>query len=451
MPSTQQQQIHGLTSLLHLEQLIRNSKDIGEFGFVVTNKTQEIVNYRQAVFWKTNAFGEVRIVGVSGVDVHDPNSPFIIWLQTLFNNLLESESGQQQHQVTSHTIDEKMRKGWHKWCQPHGLWCPFVSSTGNISAGLWFNRDAAWIDEEQRLLVRLIGAYAFVWSALTLNQTSIWHRFLTQCGRKRLQLLVITLCLSVLCLPVRMSVLAPAEVASLQPHNINAPIKGVIKQFFVQPNQWVEKHQLLFELDDTLIRNQHEIAKKTLDVAVSEYQKTRQAAFGDSESKAKVDLFYARVQQKIAEKKYALKRLEQIRVYASHAGIAGFTDVNDWIGKPLVIGEKVMILSDPIDAGAEIWLAIDDAINLAPGADIQVFLNIEPTNPLPAKLLSAAFKAQLTPSDTLAFQLKGAFIDKTKLPRIGLRGVAKIYGREVRIAYYLVRRPLAALRQWFGW
>ena len=35
--------------------------------------------------------------------------------------------------------------------------------------------------------------------------------------------------------------------------------------------------------------------------------------------------------------------------------------------------------------------------------------------------------------------------------RLGLHGTAKVYGEEVSLGYYLLRRPLSALRAWTGW
>ena len=49
--------------------------------------------------------------------------------------------------------------------------------------------------------------------------------------------------------PVRLSVLAPAELVPAHPEVIRAPIDGVIGQFHVQPNQAVKKGQLLFQID----------------------------------------------------------------------------------------------------------------------------------------------------------------------------------------------------------
>jgi hypothetical protein len=50
----------------------------------------------------------------------------------------------------------------------------------------------------------------------------------------------------------------------------------------------------------------------------------------------------------------------------------------------------------------------------------------------------------------LGYRLKATLDDPAHMPRIGLRGTAKIYGEKVTLFYYLARRPLAAARQFLG-
>ena len=40
--------------------------------------------------------------------------------------------------------------------------------------------------------------------------------------------------------------------------------------------------------------------------------------------------------------------------------------------------------------------------------------------------------------------------DENKLPRIGLRGTAKVYGSKVSLFYYLFRKPITFMRQLIG-
>ena len=45
----------------------------------------------------------------------------------------------------------------------------------------------------------------------------------------------------------------------------------------------------------------------------------------------------------------------------------------------------------------------------------------------------------------------GYRITEDAIPRIGLRGTAKVYGEKVSLFYYLFRRPITYLRQHLGW
>jgi hypothetical protein len=94
---------------------------------------------------------------------------------------------------------------------------------------------------------------------------------------------------------------------------------------------------------------------------------------------------------------------------------------------------------------------VADAITLEPGAEVEFFLNISPGAPLHATLRQASYEATLSSASLLGYRLKATFTDTTQMPRIGLRGTAKIYGEKVTLFYYLARRPLAAIRQFMGW
>ena len=66
-------------------------------------------------------------------------------------------------------------------------------------------------------------------------------------------------------------------------------------------------------------------------------------------------------------------------------------------------------------------------------------------------LTSAAYRAEPTPEGVLAYRLKVRFDQGETLPRLGLMGTAKVRGGWTPLIYYVLRRPLAAARQWLGW
>jgi len=146
---------------------------------------------------------------------------------------------------------------------------------------------------------------------------------------------------------------------------------------------------------------------------------------------------------------YAESLLARIQVKAERPGIAVFDDPNGWTGRPVRIGERILTIADPARAEIEVRLPVSDAINLEPGAEVALFLNIAPERRIEATLRYASYEATVGPDGALSYRLKAA-LGTAPPPRIGLKGTAEIYGQKVTLFYYLMRRPLAALRQLTG-
>ncbi|MBP6754327.1 MAG: HlyD family efflux transporter periplasmic adaptor subunit, partial [Alicycliphilus sp.] len=248
--------------------------------------------------------------------------------------------------------------------------------------------------------------------------------------------------------PMRQSVLAPAEVVPLGGQVVAAPLDGVIAEFLVKPNQAVRKGDVLLRFDTTSIKAQADVAERTLNVAEAELKANAQRAFADADSSARIDLFAARVEQKRAERDYARQLLARTEVRAERDGIAVFADAQRWTGKPVQTGERLMEVADPSQAQLRIELAVGDALDFKPGSEINLFLDSDPLHRHVARLQRSAYEAEQVASGQLAYRLDGEF--EQAPPRIGLRGTAKLYGERTALALYLLRRPLAALRQTVG-
>jgi hypothetical protein len=107
-------------------------------------------------------------------------------------------------------------------------------------------------------------------------------------------------------------------------------------------------------------------------------------------------------------------------------------------------------VADPTRAGLTIHMAAEDAITLEPGAEVRFFQNVAPLSALDARLTEIGYEAEQTVDAGLAFTLRAQFAAETELPRLGLRGTAKVYGEKVPLGYYLLRRPLGSLRRLVG-
>ncbi|MCK5230906.1 MAG: HlyD family efflux transporter periplasmic adaptor subunit, partial [Desulfobulbaceae bacterium] len=320
---------------------------------------------------------------------------------------------------------------------------------GKTLGGLWLKRDKEWLPPETALLDQLADAYGHAWQALLYRP--LWRsRQKSDMVGRLLRLALFAAVLLGLTMPVKFSVLAPARIVPLEPFVVSAPLRGVIKKFHVQPNQQVKAGQLLFQLDDTELRNRYQVSKKALAVADAEYQRATQKSLSERDSFIDIDVLQAGVAIKKAEVQYAAEELSRIEVRSERSGIVIFADVNDWLGKPVVTGEKVLLVADPDSRELEIQVPLDNAVNLEAGAKVRMFLHVDPARDIRATIRQSGYEAKETPQGTLAYVVKATFVNQSPQLRIGLQGTAKIYGKKTRLYYYLLRRPWAALRRTLG-
>jgi multidrug resistance efflux pump len=251
-------------------------------------------------------------------------------------------------------------------------------------------------------------------------------------------------------LPVRQSVLAQAEIAPREPFMVRAPLDGVVENVLVKPNETIAEGQVLVTLDPRKLRNQLEVATRAEDAAGAELRQAQQFAVVDQKVRASLPVLQGKLDQQKAEVTFLTEQLGQTEIRAPRPGIAVYDDPNDWIGRPVAIGERIMLIADPKKVEVEARLPVADAIDLEIGGPVWLFLNIEPGRPLDATLTSVSYKAQQGPDGVLAHRVKAQLADDGQLPRIGLKGTAKLYGEQVPLAYAVFRRPMSAVRQWLG-
>ena len=141
--------------------------------------------------------------------------------------------------------------------------------------------------------------------------------------------------------------------------------------------------------------------------------------------------------------------LSRVTISAPSDGVAVYTDPSEWEGRPVSIGERIMLLANPNSTEIEIQLPVADVIAMEAGARVRLFLNVDPHNPIEGTVRFANYQATLTPENTLAYRVVADFAEPVS-PRIGLKGTAKLYGDRTLLILYVLRRPLASLRQMTG-
>lgn len=443
-----EQQILFYSTLLQLENQARNAKNKTELIFIIANETVRLVKYHQAIVWQTGLRGTPVIKTVSGVDNPDKTSPYINFCNKLLKSIHKASN--QPQIIDQQNLPESLKKGVQEWGMGSLLHCPLTAPNGHKLGGILFKRDTKWQEAEVSLITRLVEAYAHALSALEGKRSSTFS-FLKHFPKRFLQIIMLLAVILLMDQPVRLSVLAPVEIIPFEPLLVTSPLPSVIDQIYVSPNQSVEKGDSLLRLDDTTTSNQYKVSQKALAVMETEFKREKQKSFANPQSRAILLNLQASIEQKKAEITYIKDLLDRSEIFAEQSGLAVFSDVNDWLGKPVVVGEKIMTIADPSKIEAEIMLPVADAINLNRGADVLIFLNVKPDQPLKASLRRASFEAKVTADGILAFTLKATLSSELQsLPRLGLRGTAKIYGEEVSLFFYLMRKPLIAARQVVG-
>lgn len=438
----QQRQLQGLALLLQLQRKARDSEDIQALAFSMVNETRSLLTYRQAALWLQRPLS--RIAAVSGVALLEAHAPYVVWLRRLAE-WLHTQSTETALSVSSEESPAELGREWADWCAPYGLWLAMSDKKQNQAfGGLLLFKDTPWTAAEITLLTELVSTQAHAWLALEPHKP--WQQTLLSGWRKSRWLWILPL---ILLIPVRQSVLAPAEIIAVDPTLIRAPLDGVIAEFQVRPNQAVDTHQALLTLENTDIANRLDIARKALAVAEADYRSNAQQAVLDSKNKADLNVLKSKIEQHAAEVAYMDDQLARSQINAPHPGIAIFSDIQDWLGKPVAIGERILEIADPNRVEVEMRLAVADLIGFEDNAEIVMFLNSDPQHPLSGTLYYTAYQAEATAENTLAYRLK-AHLHSEDQPRIGLKGTAKIYGQRVSLFHYLFRRPLSGMRQWLG-
>jgi multidrug resistance efflux pump len=449
-------QLLRMATLLQLEQRARRA-DAAELPFLVVNETASLLLYRQALLWRAGrgpggAKGG-KVAAASGVAVHDPDGPYLAWVAKVMARVAGGPDARRIHAFGADALgDADLARDWAEWLPRQALWVPLPAPGGEPVGALLLVRDEPWTEAEEHLLSYLGEAYAHAWVLAHRRGGLPWARRRLP-GRTALLALAALLALGFV--PVRQSVLAPAEVVPTDPTLVRAAVEGVVDRFHVAPYETVRAGQPLFAIDDTQLRSRLKVAAKARDIAQAEYLQAAQLAVVDPRAKGRLAALQARVEQQQAEMAQVQAFLDRVQVSAARDGVAIFDDVNDWVGRPVSVGERILLLADPARTELEIRLPVGEATPVEPGAEVLFFLNVSPDRPVPARLERVGYRTAPGADGTLSYRLKARFEGAegdagAGALRIGLKGTAKIYGERAPLGLWALRRPLSAVRQWLG-
>ncbi|GKS68319.1 hypothetical protein W03_03230 [Nitrosomonas sp. PY1] len=432
--------------LLQLEADARNAEDLLALHYLIVNETRRLLKYRHATLLKAiglenPSFQTIRTSGLTVVDRTIPKNQLI---ERIVHYQRKESSSNQPFQVIFEQLPDELQQDHQSLLLPFPVWVGMRLPNGMLIGALWLERETAWNDNELFLIKRLADTYAHAWGYFDKHQ-----QLKTWLASRKTRWVIGVLAVILFFLPIQHSTLGSVKVIAKDPLIVSAPIDGVIASIPVEPNQSISQGQILVNYEDTSYRNEYVVAQQSLAVAEAELKKATQSAFQDEKSKAEVALLKTKVELANIKRDYAKEMLDHLNVMADKDGFLLFGDKLELIGKPVIVGERLMEIAETGKFMFRIDLPVENNIEFSIGAPVKIYLNIDPLRSISAEVTNIGFRAEVIPGDILVYRIDAEAAQTMDHLRIGWQGTAKIYGNSVSLFFYLFRRPLAAARQYF--
>jgi hypothetical protein len=428
-----------LGKLLSLEQEIRQADSLAALTPLICNRSRDIVDFTQAALATVNASGTMRVNGFSDIAVLDRTAPLVTWLEERLKNMPpEAEfiaPTQEERESVADLVPENI------------LIIPLRAASKGLLGAFIVTRSLAFSDGDRALLLHLGSVYGH--ALATHSDTPLLLRLRARLsGRRKWAIAAALLVLSLL--PVKLTSTAPVEITAASPFIVAAPMQGVVDRVLVKPNETVAAGTPILQLVDVELKNQLEIARRSYRIAEAELLRGRQLAFSSREDKAQLAELSAQVELRRAEMNFAQEQLIRATVKAPNSGLIILDDPRKWQGRPVVTGEQIMKLAQPQAVEVEVQVPVADAITIAEGSRVDIFLDIDPINRYRAQVTRVPYQSLMTDAGVLAYSVRAQLNEGQDTPRIGLRGSARVHGPRTTLFYFLFRRPITALRQLIG-
>ncbi len=442
-----------IAQLLQLEQQVRKCETKTELAYVMVNMTRSLVAYEQGVLLLGGEHEKLKTYAISDIALVDRTTPFCAWFEQVAQYNTAQSHSNDAYVIDSQSLPEELRADFTDFSPPNMLWLPVgIPSKNNERLGVMcLSKSIAWTERELGLLKHLASSYGH---ALQLfRQSSGMGRLWEKLANRRIGIGLITIVVAAGFIPINLTVLAPGEIIAKDPVLVTAPIAGSVKEVLVKPGDAIAEGDQLVQMETIEYQGQLNVAQRELDRVLAELRTTEQAGYVDRRRKSELLELESSVELKTIERDFYEEKLNRTRIMASAEGIAVFDGPDQWQGRPVVVGERVLSIADPNKIHLEVMLPVKDAISLTRGDKVTFFMDTDPLNPMDFNVLYSTYEPTLTPDQIVAYRLiaepnfdEGA----VQVPRIGLRGTAKMYGAKVSLAYYLLRRPITFIRQHLG-
>jgi len=427
-----------IVALLNLQKQIRDADRVEDLGFLVANKTHDLVTYKQSVFWMWNG-SSVTLKNISGMATLDVNSPYAIWLKSIVEKNIKSSDG-----TISHL--EKTNDG--EWLAPHNYIGKFQKNNGDLLGGIWIERDAVMGQSQTELLSEISECYTHALSHIKLMTDK--NRLSNLFGMGKYKKYILLALLLAFFFPVRLSITAPAEIIAMDAVSITMPYDGVLEDISVSPSDEVKGNDVLAVLDKTAIKTELDQANQALKTAQSSLSRAGMQSIQMQEKKQDLQALRAEIAAKKIDVDYARERFENAEIMAPDDGVAIFSDKTSLEGRALRTGEKIMTIANPDNQQLLVRIPVSALLPIADNQPLSFYLNTQPLNHYDGVISTIGYEPSPDPDGLLTYKVRAKFDADQGDLRIGWQGTAKIKSDWSIMGYALLRRPLIALRNILG-
>ena len=445
-----------LQKLIAIESEALRTPDRLSLKHIAVNRPRSLLPLGH-ILWINRNGKSVSIAAISSQSTFDKTTPFAQWITAYLNRLTHkgaldnalafSFSNAPAKDPAQNPSGKKAvthpPKADFDYPFSEAYFAPF--SPEPKTGGLLFTRDTPFSESDRLILDRLGQSFGANWAARHGKNKPRSSR-----RKKCLQIGSLALICLIGCIPVPMTDLAPAEIVADKPFMVTAPFDGVTDDILIPPNRFVKAGTVLARLNDTRFRNEYALAGEEKSVADARLKQAALSAFINVEAKKEIAIAKAEKALAQARESFAKDQLLKTELIAPHDGLAIYSDPKDWTGRPVSTGEAIIEIAEPTRIVLRIQAPLPSGERLRQGMRVRLFLDADPVNPVEATLESASFYAQEQAGGELAFTAFATLDDQKNLPRIGARGVAKLYGQDAPLAFWLLRQPVTALRQLSG-
>lgn len=433
---------------LSLEAMVADTRQ--KLFFRLLNRTFELVRYERATLWDLSGRSPA-FLGVSGKSGVSRESESVERRRALVAALPDQEAaGMLDSRTFSPEIQANLQEMAREVSGQALLWMP-IRAWGRLAGGLLLERwgGSGFTGTDLALLQMLFIACNAAWERL--HPVSLRHRLARTVSERRWPLMAgAFLLLNLLLWRIPLRVAAPCEVAPRSPSVITAPLAGVIEEITVQPGQKVKAGDLLFVYDKRVAAEEFKVALQQVQIMESSVNRANLQAFQHENARNEMDILRFKLEQEKIRLALASDQVSKLEVRADSEGLVVIDDPHEWRGRPVSIGEKIMMVVFPFNTKLKIWIPEQDNVAFDRSVPMRVLLNAFPESAREARLTFLAPAARPGPQGVQSILAEAQWVATDPDMRIGLQGTATLYGENVTVFYWLMRNPLARVRHFLG-